>query len=238
MFLYVLALGSPTHSVAPEAWDAFTSTYTWGDFYGYEHVNFGPLFGHQYSHVWIDFRGIQDAYMRERGLDYFENSRLATLSQRAYAIDNPSGFVGYGEDVWGRGSGSTHPGWPRATRGSVPAPSSGTRRPPRPGSPSSTRSAIPAARVAEWRQSGTVPPGRSETVEVWSEPIPDPQLYTPETPAVYHVHSELAVDGEVRDRVVEPLGFRWVERQDQIDALIPPYGAVPRRLGRWLRDLL
>lgn len=101
MFLYVLALGSPTHPVTPEAWDAFTSTYTWGDFYGYEHVNFGPLFGHQYSHVWIDFRGIQDAYMRERGLDYFENSRLATLSQRAYAIDNPGGFVGYGEDVWG-----------------------------------------------------------------------------------------------------------------------------------------
>jgi hypothetical protein len=64
-------------------------------------VNFAPLFGHQYSHVWIDFRGIRDAYMRGKGIDYFENSRRATLSQRAYAIDNPSGFRGYGENVWG-----------------------------------------------------------------------------------------------------------------------------------------
>src|SRR5690606_20460109 len=62
---------------------------------------FAPLFGHQYSHVWIDFRGIQDAYMRERGIDYFENSRRATLGQRAYAIANPMGWKGYGEDGWG-----------------------------------------------------------------------------------------------------------------------------------------
>jgi hypothetical protein len=64
-------------------------------------VNFSPLFGHQVSHVWIDFRGIQDAYMRGKGLDYFENSRRAVVSQRAYAIANPSGFDGYGPDVWG-----------------------------------------------------------------------------------------------------------------------------------------
>lgn len=101
MILYVLALGSPTHSVGPDAWDAFTSTYRWEDFYGQEHVNFSPLFGHQYSHIWIDFREIQDAYMRERGIDYFENSRRATLAQRAYATANPMGWDGYGEDVWG-----------------------------------------------------------------------------------------------------------------------------------------
>ncbi|HYN21930.1 MAG TPA: glucoamylase family protein, partial [Thermoanaerobaculia bacterium] len=101
MIVYVLALGSPTHPIEPSAWEAWTSTYRWGTFYGQEHVNFAPLFGHQYSQVWIDFRGIQDAYMRQRGIDYFENSRRATLSQRAYAIDNPSGFRGYGEDVWG-----------------------------------------------------------------------------------------------------------------------------------------
>ena len=53
-------------------------------------MNFAPLFGHQYSHVWIDFRGIQDAYMRGKGIDYFENSRRATISQRAYAADNPN----------------------------------------------------------------------------------------------------------------------------------------------------
>lgn len=101
MILYVLALGSPTHSVGPDAWDGFTSTYTWAPYYGAEHVQFGPLFGHQFSHVWIDFRGIRDAYMRKKGIDYFENSRRATLSQRAYAIANPGGFSDYGENVWG-----------------------------------------------------------------------------------------------------------------------------------------
>ena len=101
MILYVLALGSPTHPIDPAAWEAWTRTYRWGIFYGQEHVNFAPLFGHQYSHVWIDFRGIRDAYMRGRGIDYFENARRATLSQRAYAIANPGGFRGYGENVWG-----------------------------------------------------------------------------------------------------------------------------------------
>jgi hypothetical protein len=101
MILYVLGLGSPTHPIDATAWDAFTATYVWGPYYGYEHVNFAPLFGHQYSHVWIDFRGIQDAYMRAKGIDYFENSRRATLAQRAYAIDNPMGWKGYDGDVWG-----------------------------------------------------------------------------------------------------------------------------------------
>lgn len=101
MILYVLALGSPTHPIDPAAWEGFTSTYKWGTFYGQEHVNFAPLFGHQYSHTWLDFRGIQDAYMKSRGIDYFENARRATLSQRAYAIDNPGRFRGYGENVWG-----------------------------------------------------------------------------------------------------------------------------------------
>jgi hypothetical protein len=101
MFLYVLALGSPTHPVNEAAWPEFMKTNQWGAFYGYEHVNFAPLFGHQYSHVWIDFRGIRDAYMREKGIDWHENSRRATLAQRAYAIDNPSKFADYGENIWG-----------------------------------------------------------------------------------------------------------------------------------------
>ncbi len=101
MILYVLALGSPTHPIEPAAWEEWTRTYRWGTFHGQEHVNFAPLFGHQYSHVWIDFRGIRDAYMRGRGIDYFENARRATLSQSAYAIANPGGFRGYGENVWG-----------------------------------------------------------------------------------------------------------------------------------------
>jgi hypothetical protein len=101
MILYVLGLGSPTYPLDATAWDAWTRTYTWGSFEGQEHVGFGPLFGHQYSHVWVDFRGIQDEYMRARSIDYFENSRRATLAQRAYAIRNPAGFAGYGENVWG-----------------------------------------------------------------------------------------------------------------------------------------
>jgi len=101
MLLYILALGSPTHPATAEAWPEFTKTYKWGQYYGFEQVNFAPLFGHQYSHVWIDFRGIRDTYMRAKGIDYFENSRRAALSQRAYAIDNPSDFSDYGENIWG-----------------------------------------------------------------------------------------------------------------------------------------
>jgi hypothetical protein len=101
MLLYILALGSPTYPVEPEAWPAWTAGYEWGEFHGYEHLGFGPLFGHQYTHVWIDFRGIQDAYMSERGIDYFENSRRAAYAQRAYAMANPMGWAGYGPLLWG-----------------------------------------------------------------------------------------------------------------------------------------
>jgi hypothetical protein len=101
MIVYVLAFASPTDPIDPAAWDAWTSTYKWESFQGYEHVNFPPLFGHQYSHIWIDFRGIQDAYMRGKGIDYFENSRRATLAQRAYAIANPNGWKDYGATIWG-----------------------------------------------------------------------------------------------------------------------------------------
>ena len=103
MLLYVLALGSPTHAVEPDAWSVWTRTYseTWGVYQGEEYLSFGPLFGHQYSHVWIDFRGIRDEYMRERGIDYFENSRRAAYAHRAYAIENPMEWEAYGENVWG-----------------------------------------------------------------------------------------------------------------------------------------
>jgi hypothetical protein len=101
MILYILAIGSPTHAISPKAWNAYTSTYKWASFQGQEHLNFGPLFGHQYSHLWIDFRGIRDHYMREKGIDYYENSRRATYAQRAYATENPMKWHGYGENVWG-----------------------------------------------------------------------------------------------------------------------------------------
>jgi hypothetical protein len=101
MILEILALGSPTYPVDPAAWTAYTSTYQWNTFYGQQYVTFAPLFGYHYSHVWIDFRGIQDEYMRGKGIDYFENSRRATYAQRAYAIADPGGWRGYGADMWG-----------------------------------------------------------------------------------------------------------------------------------------
>ena len=100
MLLYILALGSPTHAVDPAAWTEFTSTYKWARFHGQEFLQFGPHFGHQFSHIWVDFRGIRDPYMRARGIDYFENSRRATYAQQQYAIDNPGGWRGYGRDVF------------------------------------------------------------------------------------------------------------------------------------------
>lgn len=101
MMLYILGLGSPTHPLPDGVWEAWCSTYLWADFYGQAFISFGPLFGHQFSHIWIDFRSIQDAYMRSRGIDYFENSRRATLSQRSYAIANPGNFRDYGANIWG-----------------------------------------------------------------------------------------------------------------------------------------
>ena len=99
--LYVLALGSPTHPIEDDCYHAWTATYQWENLYGYDFLYGGPLFIHQFSHAWIDFRGIQDRFMREKRCDYFENSRRATLIQREYAQRNPNEFVGYDEHCWG-----------------------------------------------------------------------------------------------------------------------------------------
>lgn len=101
LLLYVLGLGSPTYPLPEESYSAWASTYTWKKIYDYEFLYAGPLFIHQLSHLWIDFRGIQDNFMRERGLDYFENSRRATFVQQQYAIRNPQEFPMYGEHCWG-----------------------------------------------------------------------------------------------------------------------------------------
>ena len=101
LLLYVLGLASPTHPLPQDSYDAWLSTYRWEQCYGYDYLYAGSLFTHQLSHVWIDFRGIQDAFMREKGIDYFENSRRATYVQQRYAIENPRKFSGYGEHCWG-----------------------------------------------------------------------------------------------------------------------------------------
>lgn len=101
MIVYLLALGSPTHAVDPDAWQAWARTYEIREFHGQRYVAFGPLFGHQYSHIWVDFRGIRDEPMRRAGFDYFENSRRAALAHRAWAIANPRKWIGLGPDIWG-----------------------------------------------------------------------------------------------------------------------------------------
>lgn len=101
MILLILALGSPTHTIPADTWDKWCSTYSWNETAEAPFVDFHALFGHQYSQLFIDFRSIQDPYMREKGIDYFENSRRATLANRSYCIQNPSGFIGYHEKCWG-----------------------------------------------------------------------------------------------------------------------------------------
>jgi hypothetical protein len=103
LLLYMLALGSASVSsclpssyarMEPRAMSGNTATDT-------DYLYAGPLFTHQLSHVWIDFRGIQDEFMRGKGIDYFENSRRATYVQQQYAIHNPRKFTGYGSCCWG-----------------------------------------------------------------------------------------------------------------------------------------
>jgi hypothetical protein len=110
LLLYLLALGSPTFPIPEESYRAWASTYEWKQVYGFEYLYSGPLFTHQLSHLWIDFRGIQDAFMLERGIDYFENSKRATYVHQQYAILNPQQFEGYGERCWGL-TASDGPGW-------------------------------------------------------------------------------------------------------------------------------
>jgi hypothetical protein len=104
LILYILAMGSPTHPLPADTWEKWTSSFdpSWDtttiDSY---YTNFAPLFGHQYSQVWVDFRGMVDSYSKRRGITYFENSRRATYAQQRYAIKNPGGFAGYGDQAWG-----------------------------------------------------------------------------------------------------------------------------------------
>jgi hypothetical protein len=108
--VYFLGLGSPSFPLPSESYAAYCSTYQWRELYGREVLYSGPLFTHQLSHLWIDFRGIRDRFMLEHNTDYFENSRQATYVHQAYAIDNPRGFAGYGEHCWGI-TATDGPGW-------------------------------------------------------------------------------------------------------------------------------
>ena len=102
--LYVLALASPTHPLRATSYAAWTRTFQWERIYGCDLLYAGPLFIHQFSHAWIDFRRIQDSFMREKGSDYFENTRRAVDVQREYARRDPREY-GYGTECWGLSAG-------------------------------------------------------------------------------------------------------------------------------------
>ena len=103
MFVNILALGAPKYPAPSSTWNAWTSTYGpfWRGKGATRRLAFAPLFGHQFSQIWIDFRSIRDAVMREAGFDYFENSRRETYANRAYCIANPMEWRGYSSKIWG-----------------------------------------------------------------------------------------------------------------------------------------
>jgi hypothetical protein len=110
LLVYLLGLGSPTFPLPAESYATYTSTYQWKEIYGRPLLYSGPLFTHQLSHLWVDFRGIRDAFMRDHDSDYFENTRQATYVHQEYARRNPRQFAGYGEYCWGI-TASDGPGW-------------------------------------------------------------------------------------------------------------------------------
>ena len=94
MVLYLLGLGAPERPLPPESWAAWTRPlYTYKDM---TYVQAVPLFLHQYSHAWVDFRDKRDAYA-----DYFRNSALATKAHRAFCLELKDRFPAYGENLWG-----------------------------------------------------------------------------------------------------------------------------------------
>ena len=101
LIIYALALASPDYALSADTYGAWTATYQWENIYDRDYLYAGPLFIHQFSHVWIDFAGIRDEFMREKDSDYFENSRRAVAVQREFAQRNPHGFTGYDKDCWG-----------------------------------------------------------------------------------------------------------------------------------------
>ncbi len=95
MMIYLLAIGSPTHPVSPETWNEWSRPVI--NFEGIEYISGNdPLFTHQYSHAWFDFRNQRDAYT-----DYFENSVKATRAHKLFCLSLRDRFPDYSEDLWG-----------------------------------------------------------------------------------------------------------------------------------------
>ena len=95
MMLYLLAIGSPEHPIPAESWAAWKRPAF--EYAGLRYINpEAPLFVHQYSHAWFDFRGQRDGYA-----DYFENSVIATKAHRQFCLDLRARFPHFSEDLWG-----------------------------------------------------------------------------------------------------------------------------------------
>jgi hypothetical protein len=95
MMLYLMAMGSSTHPLKPATWGAWKRTMF--EFDGIKYIgSFAPIFVHQYSQAWFDFRGKRDQFA-----DYFENSILATEAHRRFCLGLAKQFPDYGEDLWG-----------------------------------------------------------------------------------------------------------------------------------------
>ena len=92
MMIYLLAMGSPTHPVAASSWDAFARPKMTYKDYTYIGAD-DPLFVHQYSHAWFDFRGKRDKYA-----NYFDNSVIATQAHKAFCLNRGKP---YSADYWG-----------------------------------------------------------------------------------------------------------------------------------------
>ena len=101
LIMYIIAAGSNYKNIE-EGYDTWLSSYRVEEPYkGLKHILFPPLFGHQFSHMFVDFRDIHDKYTKELGITYFENSRRAVLTQQQYSIENPYGYKGYDSLTWG-----------------------------------------------------------------------------------------------------------------------------------------
>jgi hypothetical protein len=95
MMIYLLGMGSSSHPLAPEAWLAWKRTIF--EYDGLRYIgSFAPLFVHQYSQAWFDFRGKRDKYT-----DYFQNSATATEVHRRFCVELGRNFPDYSDDLWG-----------------------------------------------------------------------------------------------------------------------------------------
>jgi hypothetical protein len=94
MIMYLLAIASPTHAIPPESWHNVARPV--GSYRDYRLIQIPPLFTHQYSHIYVDFRGKNDGHA-----DYFKNSVNATLANRAFCMDQAVRYSTYGPNSWG-----------------------------------------------------------------------------------------------------------------------------------------